>query len=263
MKICSGEILCFLDDDVELNPTYLKNLHQLFSEHENVCLATGPCLPAYEITPPDWLSYLWTTNEYGKHCGWLSLLDFGIVNKQIHPNFVWGLNFCIRKKTLLELGGFHPDYMPQHLQKYQGDGETGLTLKAAANAYEATYSPQLALKHYVPKERLSPEYLKKRAFFQGICESFTQLRKEYLSVSVVNKHYRKGIRDHLHPYYKWVKVFLHQKRDQAPPEIRTLLKMLHEIERSGYDFHQQQFYNDNKIRGWVLKDNYWDYNLPQ
>lgn len=264
-KLATGEVLCFLDDDIILESGYLKALRLLFSTNPDIHLATGPSLPAYEAEIPEWLPYLWTNNEYGKHCGWLSLIDFGNHIKEIHPNFVWGLNFCIRKATLIDLGGFHPDIMPNSLQKYQGDGETGLTLKAAEKGYKAVYCPQLALKHAVPKERLTLEYFKRRAFFQGVCESYIHLRRKYKATISYPEaiHVHKTLRDRLHPYYQWVKFFLPKKRDKTPVEVHILLTMLNEAEQSGYNFHQQQFYHNKKIREWVLKDTYWDYNSPE
>lgn len=187
-EIAVGEVLCSLDDDVKINPDYVKNLLSAFSEDASLHLATGPCLPNYEIAPPDWLHYFWEKMPEGKYCTWLSLLGLGDKQIEVNPNFIWGLNFCIRKKTLIDLGGFHPDCIPESLQQYQGDGETGLTLKA---------------------------------------------------------------------------IYTMPKKVTYPKEVTNLITVLDNCDREGYSFHQNCFKTNEKVRDWVLKKDYWDYQLPK
>lgn len=267
-EIASGEVLSFLDDDVELNPNYLRHLANTFTNNPSIHLATGPCLPEFEITPPKWLEYFWDKTSNGKYCTWLSLLDFGNAEMDISPMFIWGLNFCIRKSTLVELGGFHPDCIPDHLQQFQGDGETGLASKAIKNGISAKYIPGLKLKHYVPKSRLTLEYFKKRAFYQGVCNSFANLRitnhhqenasKERKEI----KSIKKKLRDKLHPYYRWIKLLVLPETKSLPKDVKILLNNLAQAEADGYNFHQLYFSNDKDVKDWVLKETYWDYKLP-
>lgn len=258
----NGEVLCFLDDDVELNPNYINGVITLFKD-PNVTIATGPCLPKYEQYPPDWLSYFWTnTQTGGKWCGYLSLLDFGNEAQTIDPNFVWGLNFVIRKATILDLKGFHPDIV-RDAQQFQGDGETGLTLKAAENGLLANYHPDLLLYHYVNKERVTKAYFKKRAYFQGVSNSFTDLRKLHLN-NIPLPSNEKSLRDKLHPYYRWIKNFVPRKKQvNIPEEISDLMDDLAKNELNGYQFHQDFFNKDSKVKAWVLKADYWDFKLPK
>lgn len=258
--IARGEILCFLDDDVILNQEYLKNLAETFLNDKNLHLATGPCLPNYEDEPPQWLAHFWQQRHAGQYCGWLSLLDFGNSEIEIDPNFVWGLNFCIRKKTLIDLGGFHPDCIPDRLQQYQGDGETGLTLKAIEKGLKAKYIPGLMLYHHVSKQRLTMEYFKKRAFYQGVCNSYTELRKQPSKTSIKPTSFRNCI----HQYYRWIKRLLvvQPTNKNISPEIKAIIDNLATAEKSGYHFHQTHFSRKAEVRKWVLKNDYWDYQLP-
>lgn len=258
-----ANILCFLDDDVALDNNYINSVFLNFQNDPTIQLATGPCLPEYETKPPEWLQYFWTEDKNGKYCSWLSLLDFGDKLIEIDANFVWGLNFCIRKQALIDLGGFHPDCIPDHLQKYQGDGETGLTLKAKEKGLKAVYIPALSLKHYVSSSRLTKSYFQKRAYYQGVCNSFTAIRisNNPLKKNTVSNF--KKIRNFLHPLYSWIKpLFSRQKEEKIPSEIKHFLETLRIEELKGYEFHQQQFKIDQSVKNWVLKENYWDYKLP-
>lgn len=261
----NAPIVCFLDDDVEISAKYIKNVIETFSD-ETIQLATGPCLPKYEVKPLPWLNYMWDQTNEGHFCAWLSLLDFGNQTHIIHPNFVWGLNFCIRKEALIALDGFHPDSMPKLLQKFQGDGETGLTSKAALRNYNAVYSPGLFLYHHINKERCTLEYFKNRAYFQGVCNSFTDLRakilveplKESPIISVIKK-----VRNAISRYCKWLKNTKQKEIKSLPNEINLILSDLKNAEMEGYNFHQEAFKNDPLVKEWVLRKNYWTFKLPK
>jgi hypothetical protein len=90
---------------------------------------------------PTWVESFWSTTPYGgRMCGFLSLLDLGGDAIEIHPNYIWGLNFAIQRRALFDLGGFHPDCIPDALRHFQGNGETGLTM-VLAQGYKAVFKP--------------------------------------------------------------------------------------------------------------------------
>ncbi len=259
LEMSNGEIIAFFDDDIMLNSTYLSSLNTLFSD-PSIHLATGPCLPNYIAAQPDWLSYFWDKTDDGIFCTWLSLLDLGNSTIQIDPNFVWGLNFCMRRSKIIELGGFHPDYFPEKYQMFQGDGETGLTMKAKKLGYKAIYYPGLLVHHEVSENRMTLAYFKKRAFIQGMCNSFSDLREG--NIRTPNKiTLTKKLRNYLHPYYRWLK-FEAKGENTLPDEIRKIFDTLTDSEKEGYDFHQHAFNTNENVRHWVQKENYWDYKLP-
>ncbi|MDQ0967604.1 glycosyltransferase involved in cell wall biosynthesis [Flavobacterium sp. W4I14] len=260
VQISQGEILCFLDDDVEINRDYIRGIVNIFSS-PNITLATGPCLPKFEIPPPDWLKYFWVEEkDLGRWCGSLSLLDFGNDPKEIDPSFIWGLNLVIRKNTLLELDGFNPDIAPKKYQDYQGDGETGLTLKAIKMGYTGLYHPNLQLHHNIDATRLNEDYFIKRAFTQGIFNSFTAIRKNHFEVSITIRN--KTFRDKIHPYYNWIKFWIPKKDKKIPIEVEMLKNKIKESEIKGFQAHQKAFEINQKVKDWVLRPNYWDYKLP-
>ncbi|MEO1069894.1 MAG: glycosyltransferase family A protein, partial [Cyanobacteria bacterium J06638_6] len=87
-----GDILSFLDDDVELDPGWLTAIHSAFKD-EMVQLIGGRNLPRYESEPPEWLQYFWQKQYSGRLCTELSLLDLGSVRRVVDANYIWGLNF--------------------------------------------------------------------------------------------------------------------------------------------------------------------------
>lgn len=274
-----GEITIFVDDDIEADPGWLQSIIDTF-EDPTVQLVGGKNLPKYEIAPPKWLEGFWGSTPYGgRACGDLSLLDLGDRSIDIDANYVWGLNFAIRKQILFELGGFHPDCISANLQHFQGDGETGLTMKANQKGYRSVYQPQALVYHQVSKGRLTPEYFKKRAFYQGVCNSYTTIRRQDKSEisqfqnssspeSSIDR-LRRYVADPI-PHARNFARRLWQKYsigfDRISDEDRELARIKQEVQaayQAGYTFHQDAVQKHPELLNWVLKDDYWDYQLPQ
>lgn len=267
-----GDILVFADDDIEVAPNWLSAIYEMFKDPK-VHLVGGKNLPKYEDEPPLWLKCMWSATPYrGKACGYLSLLDLGDEVKEIDPNYVWGLNFSIRKKTLFELGGFHPDCIPKHLQRFQGDGETGLTIKIKEKGYKAIYQPRALVYHVIPSERMTVSYFESRMFYQGVCDSFSKIRREgglfqELNDSFDSKKYFIRLRTTLtltfrNPF-KLIKIIFDKVLFRYRKEIKSILEKMSQAYTEGYQFHRNEVQNDPKLLHWVLKKDYFDYRLPE
>src|SRR5712691_10295422 len=158
----AGDICVFIDDDVRLDPEWLNALQDGFKD-PSVILVGGPSRPLFEVDPAPWLKTFQSVEEAGTLCVPLSLFDGGDKVKEIDPIYIFGLNFAIRRETLFAQGGFHPDCLPGPLQRYQGDGETGLSMKIKRSGLKALYHPQASLDHEVPASRLTEAYFAHRA----------------------------------------------------------------------------------------------------
>jgi glycosyltransferase involved in cell wall biosynthesis len=245
-----GEILIFVDDDIEAVPGWLKAFVDAFND-KRIDLAGGPSLPKFEVEPQDWIRKYWIKKNGRVVCGPLSISFCGSERIEIDPCHVWGLNFAIRKKTLLKLGGFHPDCIPKKLQHFQGDGETGLTLKARENNLKAIYSPDAAVYHHIPRERLTVKSFEERFFYQGVCDSFSQIRKNC------------GIDNICIPEYNPIeKFFSHLTAYQQYKQI--IYRRIQNAYVDGFRFHQKAVRKSDVLLNWVLRDNYlFEYTLPK
>jgi glucosyl-dolichyl phosphate glucuronosyltransferase len=248
-----GDICVFLDDDVRVGRDWLMALREAFGDPDTA-LVGGPSSPLFEAHPPDWLADFYDENEQGRYCGWLSLFDGGSRIKEIDPCYVWGLNFAIRRKILVDIGGFHPDCVPKCLQRYQGDGETGLSLKLKAAGLKAQYHPGASVQHVVPASRLTIQYFEQRAFYQGVCDSFTRIRAERKVTRA--KQSWKG------PFRR-IKRFLGDVIRDEGTALEIVQRRTARAFRAGYDFHQLKVRRDPLLLEWVLRKDYWDYQLPE
>jgi glucosyl-dolichyl phosphate glucuronosyltransferase len=166
-----------------------------------------------------------------------SLLNFGEEKLEIHPHFVFGCNFSIRKSVLLKVGGFHPDGMPGALLKYRGDGETYVAEQVQALGYKTLFNPRASIHHVVPTSRMTIDYLKKRAYAEGITQSYIDTRYKRKTNSGFLSSLRK---------------FVRQKINLANPIEHAVQQAF----QNGYDFHQQELKNDKALVEWVTKDSY-------
>ena len=275
-KEAKGEILAYIDDDVFISKSWLGGIKDAFRD-SSVHLASGPSFPYFEKSPPHWLEYFWVRENDYNACPYLSLIWQGEKIKECTPHSIWGLNYCIRKDCLRMAGGFHPDCTPGHLQYFQGDGETGLSTKVFELGFKCIYHPKILLHHIVTEERLTKEYFKKRFYYEGIVNSYSYIRKndglpKEHTTSV--PHRRNGntldrfCQKVMHPRSS-IRWFLQQKRFIRKPDCNSALteeekikSEFHQAYLYGYNFHKEMVNSSPDLLKWVLKEDYFDYQLP-
>lgn len=263
LKAAKGGILVFADDDIEAFPTWLEGISESFRD-ETVALAGGKILPKYEAEPPDWVEGMWTHDRSGtRYLLHLSLLDSGDEKKYIDPEYVFGCNFSIRKPVLLEAGGFHPDAMPPERIRYRGDGESHVSRHVARKGYRALYHPKASVYHKVPSGRLTEEYFRRRAYCQGISDSYTRIRDERLGGAEAPR-VREGIpryRELLREMTREAVGAAGRKmgrilRGNATGRFADVQRRIEESYREGWRFHRDETARDPELLEWVLKESY-------
>ncbi|XDD45049.1 glycosyltransferase family 2 protein [Leptospira sp. WS39.C2] len=252
-KKATGEVLVYIEDDVQVSNTHVKSILEIFSNGKNL-MATGPCEPDYLSKDfPNWYQSLWFTDPSipnSKINGWFSLMNLGDKIIDVDPSYVWALNFAIRKDLLFELGGFHPDLSPPKWKVFQGDGESGLSYKAAEKSILAIYHPGLKVLHEIQEDRFNTKYLERRFFFQGISDSFSELRK--------SKKVKSLLKNYIILFYISSRLF---KKKLFRNHISVDL-ICEKARLKGYLFHQRSFRYDKTVRDWVLMDTYIDKAVP-
>lgn len=249
LKEARGEVLVFIDDDIEANKSWLSSIATAFSDSD-VVLAGGNNLPLFIEPPPEWLLKMWrrSNGKSYKAITELSVIEFDYTScSEISPYLVWGCNFAIRKNILLKAGGFHPDGMPKDLLMYRGDGETHISRYIADNRLKCIFIPGATIKHKVTPERMSVDYFKRRGFSEGISHSYTLLRNKGL-------YKRSGVVDLIRKSLSVVKrLFREWKLDT---EVSRVLAIYRLGFKEGFNFHQQAYMESNEIRSWVHKATY-------
>jgi len=245
LKHARGDILAYGDDDIVAFPSWLEGIFEAFQDEE-IVLVGGKIVPEFECAPPEWFDQLWVKTQWGKALGPYSVLDFGDTIKLISPNYVWGCNFSIRRETLLYCGGFHPDGMPQDLIRFRGDGETAVSNAIAALGEKTLYHPKASVKHWVPSNRMTTTYLYKRAYAQGVSDSFAKIRAT-------------GGRIPGGEFALWLlrfKAGAKRRLRQGIGKPDPIRRVTQEGYMDGYLFHQAEAARDPRLVEWIVKKDY-------
>lgn len=107
VECARGDIVSFIDDDELLAPSWFEGVRSCLGDPQ-VALVTGPFLPLFEASVPEWLEPLWVTGEYGRSLGYLTLLDGGEVERDIDPVMVWGGTSLFGSTCSLRYGAHTP-----------------------------------------------------------------------------------------------------------------------------------------------------------
>jgi glycosyltransferase involved in cell wall biosynthesis len=154
-----GEILAFMDDDVTVEPTWLRNLTAPLHNGEWAG-AGGRILPERTFSPPRWLSV------EGRHALLpLAVFDLGLdAGPLAEPPY--GTNTAFRKEMFEKYGGFRTDLGPRPGSEVRNeDTEFGRRLIAAGERLR--YEPSAVVYHSAPEHRVQKEYFLKWWFDFG------------------------------------------------------------------------------------------------
>ena len=157
------------------------------------------------------------------------------------------MNFAIRRQALLDLGGFHPECLSGDLQEYDGDGEYGLTMKAEDRDFLALYEPAATVYHFVPSDRMTLEYFKRRSYVEGIHDSYTDIRRNGLPTRW--RRMRRAVG-------RAVRRMISSPADKIARDIADSRQI-------GFNFHRRAIRSNPKLLDWVRRPDYWHYRLPR
>jgi glycosyltransferase involved in cell wall biosynthesis len=251
LKEAAGDVLVFADDDIRATPGWLDAIAENFADPA-VVMVGGNNYPDFLARPPAWLERLWRQPSLGGQAiSMLSLLSLPEGRREISPLMVWGCNFSIRRTVLLDAGGFHPDAMPQELIRFRGDGETHVSRFVSARGLRCVFDSRASVHHAVPAERMTVEYFRKRAYNQGISDSYTQLR------AGVDAEERSS-RGVLARVRRMAQVLRDRVREVGPQaaELRELRRAVRAGRQEGLAHHRMAYRQDAEVRDWVHKPDY-------
>lgn len=255
MRNARSDILIFGEDDLVVEPSWVAGAVDALADEE-VALVGGNLLPNFEGEVPGWLELWWSRPNYrGRAFGYLAILDFGSGRFDVDPGYVWGGNFAVRRSALEAVGGFHPDGMPQELIKHRGDGESYTSRAIYEQVGRVVFDSNVTVRHTVAAFRMSGSYLAKRAYAQGISDSYTNTRRRGRpSSAVVAWAY-----SHVRALKLRLSYFRQSLRDRDHPNRVELLKIQYATTHAwaaGYRFHQSAARADAQVLNWILQEHY-------
>lgn len=156
-----SQYIAFIDDDGQANQLWLQRFIDVFEYlGNNVVKIVGDIEPIYEADPPEWLT------TYMKM---MISAEMGL-NKEtqyINTPSCEG-NSCYRRSLFEKFGMF-----PEQLGR-KGDslisGENNFDWNFLVHGLKTYYEPSIIMKHFIPAEKLTQKWIRRRFFWQGVSD---------------------------------------------------------------------------------------------
>jgi glucosyl-dolichyl phosphate glucuronosyltransferase len=187
----NGRILIFVDDDVEVEPAWLRSYVEAFVAVEpQPGVVAGRLDPLWMVEKPAWLPKereyvygLYNQND----CDDLAPLPEGYLPI--------GANFAVLRDVVLAVGRFDDrlDYSYDRKTSLISGGDSLFSLRIKQANYPLYFQPYARAWHKISKNKLTARYFLKRNFWEGV----TLVIVLHLSGSITQANARGVIRWHL------------------------------------------------------------------
>ena len=135
------------------------------------------------------------------------------------------------------------------------------------------YVPSASIYHWVPTARMTTNYFCQRAFNQGISDSYSAIRRNSgIGFSLASRQSIINLRQLTGAgLFLWSGFPVRERRSCSPCAtlmLRSAIadkkrdKEIADAYRKGYEFHQRAAKDDEILRSWILRANYWNCEIP-
>ena len=161
IRAAKGEILAITDDDVRVDPLWLRNAEQALERLECDYVG-GKALPIWSGKIPNWMP-----NRGGKHWGVIALLDYGPEPVEFGERVPLGVNMVFRRECF-ERAGLWDNSIGRKAGTLLGQEVREWAQRARAAGLRGFYSPDLVVHHVIPEDRLTKKYFRRWFYWHGI-----------------------------------------------------------------------------------------------
>lgn len=155
-------VLVFTDDDVDFSDTWLKDFSDYMENHPECQVATGEIIPKFVVPRPDWLRES-MLKVYGQQ-------DYGLAPVDIQfPDFPVEMNMAVRAQLFERYGGFCTAFNRDNKTLMSNDGKY-FFYQLAEQKEIVRYIPCARLFHLIPITRITPAWVIRRYFWQGVSD---------------------------------------------------------------------------------------------
>ena len=146
-----GELILWTDDDVEVDPNWLKNMYSAYRRH-HADMVFGKVMPLWEGEPAAWYS--------AKTAALLACLDLGD-EETVTTESGFGVNYAFPRAIFDKIGPFDVNLGPQGADGFGGE-DTTIFRRAHELGMRVVYCPHAIINHWVPIERCTKRYHRSR-----------------------------------------------------------------------------------------------------
>ncbi|MFP4476287.1 MAG: glycosyltransferase [Desulfatibacillaceae bacterium] len=154
-----GRYVAYLDDDAEPSSDYLSALAEVFAAESAVGAVGGPIELLWDSPPPGWYE-----PGLDGHFSQLRLASYRL--DLCYPHFLFGTNMAFPKRLVQQIGGFDARFGRLGNQPMDcEDAEIQVRIRKAG--LRVVYEPRALVMHRVLADRVSVEYLVRKATAHG------------------------------------------------------------------------------------------------
>jgi len=161
VRNASGEYIIWTDDDVLVDENWLLAYRDAFDRYPDAAVFGGPVEPWFEGEPPEWLIQGWAYLDAA-----FAVRDLGDDVFALKPGtnaLPFGANFAM-KLSVQDLFPYNPDLGLKAGKILLGE-ESAVMNGLLEKGYTGWWIPKAKVKHWLPKERQTLDYIKK--YFRG------------------------------------------------------------------------------------------------
>ncbi len=205
-----GDLVLFTDDDVLVPDHWFADYVAAARQNAHAVFFGGPIEPVFETPPPGWLEAGWkyVSGVYGT-------LDWGPLPFSFdHARLPFGANFGLRADVARRYR-FDAGLGRRENQQLAGE-ETALFTQMLDDGWQGRWVPGARLGHVVPKEHLTPEYLRERFF--GLGQTAVRI----------------GLAAGLPPYRLWRRALIAEVKSRVRSRWGKRIKWVKSLAESSY-----------------------------
>lgn len=196
----SATYIAFLDDDAVASVDWLQNLYDAFvSRPEGQCAVVGGRVnPCWEVCPPAWLlppdiDHSDINNHEFPMVGNFSVVNWG---GRLRPlatgEWLAGANLAFRLDTLKEAGCFDTGLGRKGNGHSLLSNEEGAVIRKIQKQGKAIlYAPDAQVSHFIPKERMTPEWVIRRVCWQMVSDLMSEISHKSLSATEIEARFAR------------------------------------------------------------------------
>jgi glycosyltransferase involved in cell wall biosynthesis len=180
----SYSVILFCDDDNWLAVNYMQGIYDILENDTSIAACGGMGVPVFESAEPFW---------FYAYAEAFALGSQDINNEGERLLNLYGAGLAIQKAALEELykSGFEPQLHGRTGKKLSSSEDTEITYAFVLMGYKLFCTDELKFFHYLPKERLTLDYLKKLYIAFGNDGPVRNLYYAYIS----NRPFHKQIKN--------------------------------------------------------------------
>jgi glycosyltransferase involved in cell wall biosynthesis len=157
LDAASGDVLLCIDDDVVLDPGWLRAIKAVFDAHPEMDIVCGPVEPLWPAPVPDWL--LEAIPPYPSYC----ITPADVPEGPCSPRLVLGANMALRMSVFRAGHRWNPAVGTDGTRFYALGSDTELTLRLHAAGHKIWFCREARVKHIILPSQLTRFWLWTRA----------------------------------------------------------------------------------------------------